>query len=575
MNNQRPVVSIVLATYNGEKHIRESIASCLKQTLNDFELIIVNDCSIDRTPEIIEQFAQNDPRIRLVHNKINKKLPASLNIGFSMASGKYHTWTSDDNAYAPTALEEMVNFLEHRPLTDVVYCDYVKVDERTRHTREWIVKDIDYIGRGNPVGACFMYRPEVFEKLNGYNENLFCVEDYDFWLRAFRHGFKFTPLRKILYFYRCHENSLTETKKEKIREMTSKLNEDHFRILNETKKNTVLCDKVSHLIKSLNTPFVPEKRVAIWGWWQGRNLGDNWIKDTLREFFQGAIFIDTHQRDFRKYGFVICGGGGLFIRGIIAPWDGPVHTPFGVLGLGAEFRHSDNKAYELSKKADFFYLRDEYSVACMKTPETTRSYDLTFAKPLSINRMPDFNRILFVWRDPEELTAYPDFHRYIGHTEPHSVWHEKISGEFTQIDEDNFNTRRSNIDKLVSDSGFVISARYHGVVAAIQKAIPCIGIDVCPKIRSLMKEVGLEEYCLKVGETGAIRHAVRKAKKEYLNIRKKQLAYRQKAHETVLTHINSCVVAVNKRLREGSNTVSAKPGFRVNDNCMSTVLTEA
>ena len=572
MDKSNPVISIVLPVYNGQRYVKDSIASCLNQTLTDFELIIVDDCSQDRTPAIVDEFAQMDTRVKVIRNKQNRKLPASLNVGFTQARGSYHTWTSDDNVYAPTALEEMLSYLQTHQHIDAVYCDYVKIDERTGQTREWIVKEIDYIGRGNPVGACFMYKSEVFDKLNGYDEQLFCVEDYDFWLRAYRSGFRFSPLRKKLYAYRCHENSLTETKREQIRTMTSKLNEHHFKALSgnvETMepRNTMSC------LTASATPFPspPGNKVAIWGWWQGRNLGDNWIKKTLREFFRGAIFINTTQRDFQKYTFVICGGGGLFIRDVIAPWNGPVQTPFGVLGLGAEFAHADTIACELSRKADFFYLRDEYSVACMKTAPQTRSYDLTFAKPLSANKAPDLNRALFVWRDPGQLLAYPDFKNYIGEVESYAAWREKLSGEFTQIDENDFNTGQCGIEKLISDSGFVISGRYHGVVAAIQKGIPCIGIDLCPKIRSLMREAGIEEYCLKPGETGAIRHMIRKAKKEHLDIRQKQAVFCQKAHTTVLAHINSCVVAVSKRLEQSEPTLGEFiPGM--NNNCLSAAL---
>ena len=55
------------------------------------------------------------------------------------------------------------------------------------------------------------------------------------------------------------------------------------------------------------------KKIAIWGWWQGNNLGDNWIKDVLNMIFPFAKFIDTRVTDFKEYDFVICGGGGLFM----------------------------------------------------------------------------------------------------------------------------------------------------------------------------------------------------------------------------------------------------------------------
>ena len=99
------LVSIVLPTFNGEEFLAQSIESVLKQSYKNLELIIVNDCSTDSTPRIIEEFAKKDSRIKIIHNAINQKLPRSLNIGFNAASGEYWTWTSDDNYYLENAIE--------------------------------------------------------------------------------------------------------------------------------------------------------------------------------------------------------------------------------------------------------------------------------------------------------------------------------------------------------------------------------------------------------------------------------------------------------------------------------------
>ena len=110
MNKITPLVSIVLPTYNGENFIAKAIESILKQTYTNFELIIVDDCSSDATNEIINSYAKKDARIRIIKNDVNKKLPASLNIGFDNAKGEYYTWSSDDNEYYPQAFEKMVDF---------------------------------------------------------------------------------------------------------------------------------------------------------------------------------------------------------------------------------------------------------------------------------------------------------------------------------------------------------------------------------------------------------------------------------------------------------------------------------
>ena len=85
--------------YNGEQYLTQAIGSCLQQTYKNIELIIVNDCSTDATLSIAKSFADNDSRVKVITNEINKRLPASLNIGHNIAKGEFLTWTSDDNLY--------------------------------------------------------------------------------------------------------------------------------------------------------------------------------------------------------------------------------------------------------------------------------------------------------------------------------------------------------------------------------------------------------------------------------------------------------------------------------------------
>ena len=119
-----PKVSIVFPSFNGSLFIKDSIQSILAQTFEDFELIIVNDCSTDNTLEICTEFAKQDKRVRVISNPHNLKLPASLNVGFSKSKGDYLTWTSDDNVYKPNAIEKMVLALDSNPKVDLVSYNY-------------------------------------------------------------------------------------------------------------------------------------------------------------------------------------------------------------------------------------------------------------------------------------------------------------------------------------------------------------------------------------------------------------------------------------------------------------------
>jgi glycosyltransferase involved in cell wall biosynthesis len=207
-----PLVTIVLPTYNGSRYLRQSLDSCLAQTYTNFELLIVNDCSTDNTVTIAEEYVNRDPRVRLINNVVNKRLPASLNAGFDEAKGSLFTWTSDDNYYAADAIEKMVKVLEERPEIDLVYCDYIQVDDENKQVGIMRFNDINQsIISWEGCGACFLYKRAVHERNKGYNVSAFMIEDYDFFLRAYMHSkFYYLPEYDV-YYYRVHAASLTGT----------------------------------------------------------------------------------------------------------------------------------------------------------------------------------------------------------------------------------------------------------------------------------------------------------------------------------------------------------------------------
>ena len=212
----KKLVSIVLPTYNGEQWLRQAVESVLSQTYKELELICVNDASVDATASILEGFSQKDNRVKVITNKTNQKLPQSLNIGFAQAKGEYFTWTSDDNWYEPEAIEKMVNYLEKNPQDGMVMCDYKWINNATgcNSIIHLLPDPVDILIR-NSVGACFLYRREIAQKVGGYDPNKFLVEDWDYWLRL-RLCAPIGKLDECLYNYRFHAKSLTVKKQDQI-----------------------------------------------------------------------------------------------------------------------------------------------------------------------------------------------------------------------------------------------------------------------------------------------------------------------------------------------------------------------
>jgi len=201
------LISIILPVYNGERYLKQAIQSCLNQTYNNLELIIVDDASTDNSLTIAREFENNDDRIKIYFNEKNLSLPGSLNIGHKHAKGLFITWTSDDNILKPDFLSSLYMSLIQENC-DVVFSNYDILWADGILKRQHITGPLPNLLFGNIIGASFLYKRKVFEKLSGYAENLFLVEDYHFFLRASL-NFNFYHLDKNLYQYRLHQNSLT------------------------------------------------------------------------------------------------------------------------------------------------------------------------------------------------------------------------------------------------------------------------------------------------------------------------------------------------------------------------------
>ncbi len=122
-----PKVSILCPSFNHEKYVSGFINSVLEQTYQDFELIIVDDCSTDNNVKIIETFV--DPRIKLIKHDYNQGINATLNTAFSVSEGEYLIFIASDDSLCKEYIETTVNYFEQNPNIDVLYFDLQPMDE--------------------------------------------------------------------------------------------------------------------------------------------------------------------------------------------------------------------------------------------------------------------------------------------------------------------------------------------------------------------------------------------------------------------------------------------------------------
>ena len=207
------LISIVLPVYNGERYLRESIDSVMAQTWENWELLIMDDCSDDASPEIAKQYAARDSRIRYYRNEKNLRLPGNLNKGFSLSAGDYLTWTSDENRYRPDALEKMLDTLKRTGKKFVfASCRVIDGDGNEIEYMSVGKNSLKAVVGENQVGACFLYSREVYETIGDYDPMLELTEDFDYWQRTLAR-FDAAVIEDILYDYRWHDGALTSTMK--------------------------------------------------------------------------------------------------------------------------------------------------------------------------------------------------------------------------------------------------------------------------------------------------------------------------------------------------------------------------
>lgn len=213
----QPLVSIVLPVYNGERFLRQSIDSVLAQSYQNWELLILDDCSTDSSSDIGKEYVHKDSRIRYYRNESNLRLPGNLNRGFSLSKGDYLTWTSDDNMYRPTAIEKLVRALQENPNAQLAFASCRIIDENDNPVEFIMVNERSKkrIVGIDSVGACFLYTRKAYDTVGDYDETYTLVEDFDYWQRIFHH-FDTVAIEEILYDYRYHSRALTSTMKQEV-----------------------------------------------------------------------------------------------------------------------------------------------------------------------------------------------------------------------------------------------------------------------------------------------------------------------------------------------------------------------
>lgn len=221
------LVSVIMPNYNGEKFIKETIMSVINQTYTNWELLIVDDCSIDNSAEIIKDFCRQDGRIKLFINEKNSGAAASRNLALREASGKWIAFLDSDDLWLPEKLEKQISFMVNNGYR-FSYSYYEQIDENSRPMNKLITgpKKIslhrmfcyNYIGCLTAMyDAEYVGLMQIDDKIgNGRN-------DYALWLKLSQKCNCYL-LKENLGQYRIRNNSLSH------RGGVSKLIKTHYEL---------------------------------------------------------------------------------------------------------------------------------------------------------------------------------------------------------------------------------------------------------------------------------------------------------------------------------------------------------
>lgn len=198
--------------------ISQTVESLLKQTFTDFELLIINDGSTDKTEEVIQSYT--DARIRYIKNEVNSGLIYSLNKGIELAQGKYIARIDADDICEPHRLQRQYDWLEQRPGTAVVGSLISFMDNDGKIYGYWALDKKTVVASSirntMPKENCLahpsvMMRTQIAKdyKYASYQQH---TEDYDLWLRLLSDGHIIEKVPEVLLRYRVHALSITKTK---------------------------------------------------------------------------------------------------------------------------------------------------------------------------------------------------------------------------------------------------------------------------------------------------------------------------------------------------------------------------
>ena len=189
------LISVILPTYNGLEYIKNAIDSVLSQSYNNFELIIINDASIDNVEDIILKYKEIDNRIIYIKNNNNLERSASKNLWVNKSRWKYIAFIDDDDIWVDKdKLNKQLNIIQNNNNIWIVWTNAICINEKWKEIWKFIMNSTNQKIRNKIlltnqfIQSSILLKKDTFLKAWWFNEKMNLCEDYDLWLRIWNYA---------------------------------------------------------------------------------------------------------------------------------------------------------------------------------------------------------------------------------------------------------------------------------------------------------------------------------------------------------------------------------------------------
>ena len=241
-----PLLSVLMPVFNSERFVAEAIESILNQSFKDFEFLILDDASTDKSIEIVKDFEKKDPRIKVFQNEKNLGVVESRNKLINLSKGKYIAWLDSDDIALENRFEEEIRFLEEHPEIGMVGADAIIIDENGRKTGEWLFETepqklkIALFFHSPFLSSSVMIRRSCLP-IELYDPKFPVAEDFDLYSKISEH-FDVANISEFLVKYRINSKGLSKSNTEKMEHLSVQVIKEHAERLGIKLEENVIKD---------------------------------------------------------------------------------------------------------------------------------------------------------------------------------------------------------------------------------------------------------------------------------------------------------------------------------------------